>query len=283
LASEERRVEVDERIAAAQWLLSIDDIESGPYEPNDVLRMVQIGLLPVTTLVRQLACEKWQSLNSALPLLYTASRPNVAPQERPRANLTDGAAPPSLHAGERLAAQSIAEARDFSARSRRRTPNRDLWTWYAWMTGLGIPLSLLLVGLPMLVIGIILSFVLIYRGWASIQKLTARITPGAAIGFYFIPLFNIYWGYPAVVGLAEDLNDSMDQLREPGPRVSRSLAIWSFVLYLSMFVPYLNLLTVLPTLVVYACVLKQISEATDAINTCGGSYNGDHRSYRRLR
>ena len=39
---------------------------------------------------------------------------------------------------------------------------------------------------------------------ASIQDGYARTTPGLAVGLMFIPVFNIYWQFVALKGLAED-------------------------------------------------------------------------------
>jgi hypothetical protein len=68
-----------------------------------------------------------------------------------------------------------------------------------------------------------------------------------------------------VVGLAEDMNDSMDRLGIAAPRVSRTLAIWNYILILSMLVPYANLLTSIPALIVQINVWKQVAGAADAI------------------
>jgi len=39
----------------------------------------------------------------------------------------------------------------------------------------------------------------------------ARTTPGKAVGFLFIPLFNIYWIFVAIMGLADDARDFLNR------------------------------------------------------------------------
>jgi hypothetical protein len=47
----------------------------------------------------------------------------------------------------------------------------------------------------------------LYRCWKIIQGSTAGTTPGMAVGFLFIPLFNMYWVYRSIIGLAKDANE----------------------------------------------------------------------------
>jgi hypothetical protein len=54
--------------------------------------------------------------------------------------------------------------------------------------------------------GAVVTFVLLYKAWDSIQDRFVRTTPGRAVGFLFIPLFNVYWVFEAVWGFAKDYN-----------------------------------------------------------------------------
>ena len=42
--------------------------------------------------------------------------------------------------------------------------------------------------------------------WDSIQDGYARTSPGKAVGFLFIPLFNLYWIFLAIWGFSQDFN-----------------------------------------------------------------------------
>jgi hypothetical protein len=59
--------------------------------------------------------------------------------------------------------------------------------------------------IPRLILFTVLSGIFLYRAWAQIQDGRARTTPGKAVGFRFIPIFNFYWEFVAVKGLGEDI------------------------------------------------------------------------------
>ena len=48
--------------------------------------------------------------------------------------------------------------------------------------------------------------ILVYRMWTVIPPDLARTTPGKAVGFLFIPVFNLYWWFVALWGWAQDWN-----------------------------------------------------------------------------
>lgn len=66
---------------------------------------------------------------------------------------------------------------------------------FSWFISLGIPLYLIVVAL-----------IFIYKAWSLIQDGYARATPGEAVGFLFIPLFNCYWIFQALWGFSRDYN-----------------------------------------------------------------------------
>lgn len=55
----------------------------------------------------------------------------------------------------------------------------------------------------------ILSLVYLFRAWKAIEPARPRTTPGKAVGFLFIPFFNLYWLFVAYFGLANDWNRVM--------------------------------------------------------------------------
>jgi len=82
----------------------------------------------------------------------------------------------------------------------------------------------------------IMGLVLLYRCWNSIQDLPARTTPGKAVGFLFIPFFNLYWIFVANYGLAQDLEPYCQQ-RGIECKASPGLALAVCILQL---IPYVN-------------------------------------------
>ncbi len=61
----------------------------------------------------------------------------------------------------------------------------------------------------LLLISSVLAYVYLYRAWNCLRFGGPRTTPGKAIGFLFIPFFNIYWIFVALYGLSQDWNRIM--------------------------------------------------------------------------
>ena len=49
-------------------------------------------------------------------------------------------------------------------------------------------------------------YVFYYKMWKALPPALARTTPGKAIGFMFIPIYNFYWMFQAVWGWTQDFN-----------------------------------------------------------------------------
>jgi len=120
---------------------------------------------------------------------------------------------------------SISSSNTFSAKPA--YPQSKILNLYFWMFGISmiagtfLCMSLFLLPLPlhpMLIItllakiaGIIFLFMLLYRLWQLVPAEIARTTPGKAVGFCFIPLFNFYWAFVAFKGLSIDMNKTLQQ------------------------------------------------------------------------
>lgn len=52
----------------------------------------------------------------------------------------------------------------------------------------------------------VIALIMWYKAWKAIQNGRARTTPGKAIGYLFIPFFNLYWIFQAFWGFAKDYN-----------------------------------------------------------------------------
>lgn len=78
--------------------------------------------------------------------------------------------------------------------------------------------------IPMM-IGVIASYVFIYRQWKAIDDGQARTTPGKAVGFLFIPFFNIYWIFNIFFGWPTDYNKYIQRYGIQAPQLSQGLWI----------------------------------------------------------
>ena len=55
-------------------------------------------------------------------------------------------------------------------------------------------------------LAIVFGLRILHKLWSLIPIHKAKTTPGKAVGFLFIPLFNLYWNFVAIYGLAKALN-----------------------------------------------------------------------------
>ena len=112
----------------------------------------------------------------------------------------------------------------------------DVFVWLSMILttlgGLGLTISGIWMSINMLMA--------IYRYWTTLQGGNARTTPGKAIGFLFIPLFNFYWGYQCFIGLRNDMNNYIANYRTDIPPI-RDGNYLVITLTLSL-IPYVNLI-----------------------------------------
>ena len=73
----------------------------------------------------------------------------------------------------------------------------------------------------------VLTLIYLHRAWRLIQPGNVQTTPGKAVGFLFIPLFQLYWIFVAIAGLPKDWNRVMaaHPNLQQGPRLNSGLAM----------------------------------------------------------
>ena len=124
------------------------------------------------------------------------------------------------------------------------------------LTGLGMALGLWLM---------ILSVMYVYRMWMLVPLSYARTSPGQAVGFLFIPFFNLYWVFQAYYGWAQDYNRWLDDTQQSHvPRASVGLFQATCILCILCAIPLLNYLIMIPTVIFGYIIFYQICRA---INT----------------
>lgn len=112
-------------------------------------------------------------------------------------------------------------------------PNEELSDPVATTIGLGF--ALLIGGFYISTIASsIIGLIHLYRAWFCIQPGRARATPGQAVGFLFIPFFNLYWYFIAYKGLADDWNRIMDSYEDlaPAPRLDSGVFLTFAICYI---------------------------------------------------
>jgi hypothetical protein len=141
-----------------------------------------------------------------------------------------------------------------------------LGTWKTTPAREIVPIFLLL-GIVMVValIGTVVFAVLIYKMWAAIQDGHARTTPGRALGFLFIPVFNIYWAFQALWGFAKDYNSFIERHTLNLRRLPEGLFLAYVVLCFTTWIPFLGWFLMAANIVVGALMIAKICDAVNAL------------------
>ncbi len=63
---------------------------------------------------------------------------------------------------------------------------------------------LAILGVVPIILGLIFTCILHYKCWKAVPDGFARLTPGKAVGYLFIPFYNLYWAFPSFGGLGSD-------------------------------------------------------------------------------
>jgi len=101
-----------------------------------------------------------------------------------------------------------------------------------------------LAGVLFLLVSLVAAAVWLHMAWASVpasMRCTDRgrwITPGKAVGYLFVPVYNLYWMFVANQGLCEAVNRVL-LAQGAQPRAPRGLATTACVVQV---IPYFNLL-----------------------------------------
>lgn len=78
----------------------------------------------------------------------------------------------------------------------------------------------------------VVSLVMWYKAWKAIQDGHARTTPGKAVGFLFIPFYNLYWIFQAIWGFAKDYNSYITRHEISTPKLTEGLFLTYCILTL---------------------------------------------------
>lgn len=109
----------------------------------------------------------------------------------------------------------------------------------------------------------------LYRCWRLIQDGYAHTTPGKAVGFYFIPFFQIYWIFISVYCLAKDLNAYAARYQITAPRAREGLTLTGVIFLL---IPYLQPFALLLLPIGFFSMARTAEAIQDARRPGSGSF-----------
>jgi hypothetical protein len=108
-------------------------------------------------------------------------------------------------------------------------------------------------------------YILLYKAWNQIQDGHAQTSPGQAVGFLFIPFFNLYWVFVAYRGLAVDMNHYARRHDLDIPPVSDALVMAWCILLVCCAVPCVNYLVLLPAMAFFFVAITVLKNGAAAI------------------
>ncbi|MEJ6579342.1 MAG: DUF4339 domain-containing protein [Akkermansiaceae bacterium] len=124
--------------------------------------------------------------------------------------------------------------------------------------GLAFMALMILAGASMMFAGIY-AYIILFRAWYCLQPGGARTTPGAAVGFLFVPIYSLYWIFVAFGGWAKDWN----RIRASYPNL-RSTPVVSEGLFMTGVI---STVTIIGIPVAMICFIIMHKQMCDAINS----------------
>jgi hypothetical protein len=122
---------------------------------------------------------------------------------------------------------------------------------------------------------------LIYRMWSFIQDGHARATPGKALGFCFIPLFNLYWVFQVFPGFAADFNRLVERHDLGVKKMPVGLFTTYAVLCVAGMIPFVGLVSgvvvlfVLPVMIAHICDGVNALPPLDQLKAAGAGFSAE--------
>jgi hypothetical protein len=114
--------------------------------------------------------------------------------------------------------------------------------------------------------GGVVMMVLWYKMWAAIQDGHARATPGKAIGFLFIPFFNLYWAFQAIWGWAKDYNAyTARHGLANAPKMPEGLFLLYVIFCFTTWIPILGMLLLVANFVIAIIMVGKICDGVNAL------------------
>ena len=239
------------------WYYESNHQPTGPVSEEEISELLQTGTITALTLVWKEGMADWKHLGETelSSLSHRVAPVSPLPQSPAFTMPAANAESPSY------ATVAPKYARGNTGATPRVKPKtlKNLFTWWAVslvvvtfydIISVMIPSNTALVAIScvadlFILTFTVLQFVLLYQFWKVNQDGSAGTTPGKAVGYLFIPIFNLYWLFRAYCGLANDQNRYIDRHFDSTTPVKRSHLLISVIYLISSiggsFVLYLIL------------------------------------------
>ncbi|MCU0795074.1 MAG: GYF domain-containing protein [Akkermansiaceae bacterium] len=270
------------------WYYSKGGQQFGPVPESELLRMASSGeIQPATDLVWREGMNDWQPATQALPSL--AASPGIRP------NTTGVLAKPAPAAAASNPYAAPIHFDIYSSTEHLLPPVKPasfllgaipyclgilgilgFYGWFIWVVirtsespvatepslaelsvfGIGLLGSFLV-----LMIGYVIALIHLHRAWVLLQPNSHHSTPGRAVGFLFIPFYNLYWVFVAYWRWAQDWNRlvAFSGKHPAAPKMSEGIFLTHAILFVASGV--LGIFGLIPYLVFHLIVHRNIAQA----------------------
>jgi hypothetical protein len=231
------------------WHYQKDNQPTGPIDFSEVEALIHKSQITRSTKVWREGMADWQpAIETELQSVFSQNMPPPV-------------APPSIAPSPPIyqtASSQISPAGDV-----KRLDNWFLTFWICMAAG--IPLSFIIIGVGGIIAAIVFYCFIIHKLWSLIPMNVAKTTPGKAVGFMFIPFFNLYWSFVAFHGLAQALNAETKRNLIPNKVINEGMSLTYCILMCCSVIPFLGIFTSIAGIVIWIITLKQMKDAGIAL------------------
>ena len=177
------------------WYYTLNNQQVGPVDEKEIKKLVDAGTITHTTMVWTTGMATWLLIGqSSLASLM-------------------GSVPPP----------PVASYPPVAVEDPRVSKIKSIFTWF-WVsmlltlvTGVGIFASF------------VLFFILIHKAWKLVQREGVRGDADKMVSGMFIPGWNFYWIFPALRGLAKEINEKFDRENILCEKINLDMVTWMII------------------------------------------------------
>ena len=258
---------------ASQWYYLVNNEQQGPVSSAELKQMATAGQIQPDTLIWKEGLDDWVSAQRIKGLFDAATETSSVEMTAQAAQAAESQQQPAAEGYDQQGGYQQPgyggygqQAAAYQNPHFPYAPNQLTGGFRNWLIVVICAFVFYLIGIVMMVVGaqsnpndppvaglliimiggllalasVVLGCILLYRCWNSVQDLPARTTPGKAVGFMFIPFFNLYWMFVSLYGLAQDM-ETYCQQRGIQCHASTGIALTFCIISIVSIVPFVGM------------------------------------------
>lgn len=178
------------------WYYTLNNQQVGPVDEKEIKKLVDAGTITHTTMVWTTGMATWLLIgqSSLASLMGAVPPPPVASY------------PPAVVAEDPRVSQV-----------------KSMFTWF-WVS----MLLTLVTGIGFIA-SFVLFFILVHKAWKLVQHEGVRGDADKMVSGMFIPGWNFYWSFPALRGLAKEINEKFDRESILCEKINLDMVTWMII------------------------------------------------------